>query len=162
MAGAGSGGDARMTPERLPLRDVHLPDAPGLWPLAPGWWLVLAGLVVLLGVAVALRWRRQRRRARWLRLFESTVQAAGTPAARVAAMSELLRRAAREVDAAAVQLQGEPWLRFLDGDQGSEFSQGPGRILLDGGFRRSVEASEVERVLPLARRRFLELMAGGR
>ena len=30
--------------------------------------------------------------------------------------AELLRRAAREVDAAAVQLQGEPWLRFLDGD----------------------------------------------
>ena len=33
----------------LPLRDLHLPDAIGWWPLAPGWWGVIAALGVLLG-----------------------------------------------------------------------------------------------------------------
>ncbi len=27
-----------MEPSELPLRDLHLPDAVGWWPLAPGWW----------------------------------------------------------------------------------------------------------------------------
>lgn len=33
------------------LRGIHLPDAPGFWPLAPGWWLigiVILGLIILL------------------------------------------------------------------------------------------------------------------
>lgn len=31
------------------LRDLHLPQAPGSWPWAWGWWLILAFLIVLLG-----------------------------------------------------------------------------------------------------------------
>ena len=31
--------------DSLPLRDIHLPVAPGWWPPAPGWWL-LGGLVL--------------------------------------------------------------------------------------------------------------------
>lgn len=41
-----------MNPETLPLRDIHLPAAISWWPLAPGWWLVLAvTLLVLAGIA---------------------------------------------------------------------------------------------------------------
>jgi hypothetical protein len=29
------------------LRDIHLPDTVGLWPLAPGWWLLAAALFAL-------------------------------------------------------------------------------------------------------------------
>ena len=31
-----------MDPEQIPLRDLHLPEAIGWWPLAPGWWVVIA------------------------------------------------------------------------------------------------------------------------
>ena len=47
----------------------------------------------------------------------------------------------------ADRLEGEAWLRFLDGEQGRAFSEGPGRLLLDGGYRRTVGAPELEAAL---------------
>lgn len=79
----------------------------------------------------------------------------------IASISELLRRAARHTDPKADRLQGEDWLRFLDGKAGG-FSSGAGRIVLDGGYRRQVDSSGLEDFRMLARRRFLELMAGRR
>lgn len=52
-----------MSPDLLSdLRDIHEPIAPGLWPPAPGWWLVLGlGVVALvLGTLLARRWVRLR------------------------------------------------------------------------------------------------------
>ena len=39
------------TPQLLEqLRDVHLPEPVSWWPLAPGYWIVLALVVVVLGM----------------------------------------------------------------------------------------------------------------
>ncbi len=150
-----------MQAQELVLRDVHVPAAPSLWPPAPGWWLVV--LAVALIVGAAWWWRRQRRlrRQAWLKLFEEARDQPSS-AAQVAAISELLRRAARRVDASADHLQGEAWLAFLDGKDSRDFSDGAGRLLLEGGFRKDVPAAELEAVSALARVRFLELMAGRR
>lgn len=40
----------------------------------------------------------------------------------------------------------------------ASFSQGPGRVLLDGGFRREIAEADAVALLPLARKRYLELM----
>jgi len=142
----------------LPLRDVHLPAAPGWWPPAPGWWLLLAGALLVVLVIAAVRLHRRRRRRRWESLFDGTLAAAGGAAARVGMASELLRRAARRRDPQAALLQGEAWLRFLDGGQGHDFSAGDGRALLDGGFRREVDDALAARACALARGRFIALM----
>ncbi|AKK68692.1 DUF4381 family protein [Xanthomonas translucens] len=150
-----------MTPQQLPLRDVHLPPAPAWWPPAPGWLLLGASVLLALGIAFGLwAWRRARRR-RWQRQFDAELGSGAAPA-QVAAVSELLRRAARRRDPAAAALQGEAWLRFLDGGKRQDFSAGPGRVLLDGGYRRDLEHAQLQALLPLARRRFLELMGGRR
>ncbi len=146
----------------LPLRDVHLPQAPDWWPPAPGWWLVFTGVLLVALVIGTWLWLRRRRRLRWEALFDHQLAAAGSGPARLAAASELLRRAARRVDANAVQLQGEAWLRFLDGRKLHDFSAGGGRILLEGGYRPQVDDAQVQRATQLARARFLELMAGAR
>jgi len=146
----------------LPLRDVHLPAAPDWWPPAPGWWLLAAAIAVALLLLAWLRGRRRRRRQRWLALFDTALAAADTPVARIAAASELLRRAARRSAPRAVHLQGEQWLRFLDGRQGHAFSEGDGRLLLDGGYRRDMEAGQATRLCALARIRFLALMEARR
>ncbi len=143
-----------MTP--LVLRDVHEGIAPGWWPLAPGWWGILGALAI---VATFVAWRvvvKRRRRAGILRLFDDAVAAAGTPSQQVAAMSELLRRAARRKQANADTLEGEAWLRFLDdGMPQPVFSAGAGSLLRDGGFRADVAAHESDALRVIARQRYL-------
>jgi hypothetical protein len=150
------------TPTDLPLQDVHLPPPPNWWPPAPGWWmLAAAGAAVLLWLA--WRWRRRARRRRaWERAFALELDGAASDAEVLATLSGLLRRAARRVDPRADRLYGEDWLRLLDGRKRRDFSQGAGRVLLDGGFRRDPGDVDLAALRPLARRRFLELMAGRR
>ncbi len=147
-----------MQAAELVLRDVHVPAAPSWWPPAPGWWLV-AGLVLLaVAVAAIVRRRRRLRLRGWSALFEQACR--GEPASQAGAVSELLRRAARRLDPSADRLQGQAWLRFLDGEgKRTDFSAGAGRLLLDGGYRREVDAAEWDAARELARARYLELMA---
>ena len=145
----------------LLLKDVHPGAAPSWWPPAPGWWLLAVALLLL---AVAILWwlrRRQARRAAILRLFEDTVDATDSPAQQVAAMSDLLRRAARRKNPLADRLQGEEWLRFLD--QGMTppcFEHGPGALLLEGAFRRDTDAGAAHALRSVARQRYLIWMLG--
>lgn len=150
-----------MQGEALVLRDVHVPPAPPLWPPAPGWWLVIGVVALLLIFGAAMLWRRHRRLQALKRMFDEASRAP-QPAQRAAAISELLRRAARRVDPKADRLHGDDWLRFLDGKQGTDFSQGPGRVLLDGGYRRELDERQLAQATAVARSRFLELMAGKR
>jgi len=161
-----------MPGEPLPLHDIHLPLAPGGWPLAPGWWLLAS--VLLAAAWFALRtlrrhWRRTRLRRARQRLFDELLAAAHGGSARLTAISQLLRRAARaQAGQRVASLAGEDWLRFLDGeDPGQPFSRGPGRIVLDGPFRAppSPAADDAPATLAvveaLARQRYLQLLEPG-
>ncbi|MBP6747999.1 MAG: DUF4381 domain-containing protein [Xanthomonadaceae bacterium] len=146
-------------PNDLVLRDIHTPGAPSWWPPAPGWWLALAVVLVIVALALWWRARRRRRREAMFRVFDETIAAAVGAPAQIAAMSELLRRASRRRDPKADRLTGDAWLRFLD-DSGrrTTFSAGPGRLLLDGGFRREVPTQELAALRAVARERFAQLM----
>lgn len=147
------------TPDPLPLLDVHLPPSPSWWPPPAGWWLVLLALVLV--TVAAWYWRRRVRlqRAEMERLFDANVDVADGLPARIAAMSELLRRAARRRDPNADRLTGDAWLLFLDAGQPMPvFSAGAGRTLLEGGFRRDVGEQEYAALRGIVRARFVELM----
>ncbi|WP_157199425.1 DUF4381 domain-containing protein, partial [Methylomonas koyamae] len=83
--------------EQLPLRDIHLPDAVGFWPPAPGWW-ALALLLPVLALALRQLYKRMRRRSavkiagKLLQSMRS--QPNGDAKQTVAALSALLRRVA--------------------------------------------------------------------
>ena len=50
-----------MDPQQIPLRDLHLPEVIGWWPLAPGWWFLIALAVAGLGYLsyrLLTKWRR--------------------------------------------------------------------------------------------------------
>ena len=154
----------------LLLRDIHQPPAPPWWPPAPGWWLLAFAILLMVSIVLAWHWKRAGHRRRIAAIFDGALAAAETPAAEVAAMSQLLRRAARRVDPAADRLQGEDWLAFLDRHAGSprssartrpgddSFAAGSGRLLLDGPFRNDVEPDQVAALRSLARRRFQQWM----
>lgn len=145
-----------MAPSTLVLRDIHQPPAPGWWPPAPGWW-ALAALLLAAFAFAAWRWRRRRlQRKRLQALFDEAVRAARTPAERVAAVSQLLRRAARRRDPAVAALHGEDWSRYLM--RRADAPTLPPRtaeLLRDGGYRRTVDADDAAALVEAARRLFL-------
>jgi LPXTG-motif cell wall-anchored protein len=106
---------AALNPDQL--RDIHLPAPVSWWPPAPGWWLVV-GLMLIL-VAVGYWLLRRRRRQRWRReaLAElQRLQQTASPAQQLTQLSVLLRRVAvtcfPRQDVAS--LTGPDWLAFLE------------------------------------------------
>ncbi|MCG6896841.1 MAG: DUF4381 domain-containing protein [Thiocapsa sp.] len=133
------------------LRDWHPPPPVHWWPPAPGWW-VLAGLILLGGVwLVRLWWRRHtagapaRAALRELAALRSSAQPDSDLRAFVAAISGLLRRLAladfpRDQVAG---LTGSAWLDFLDATGGGGgFRHGPGRALVEAGYRAAPDGCQ--------------------
>lgn len=97
------------------LRDIHVPSVSPWWPLAPGWWVLLALAVVALVILVIV-WRR---RVAWRRhvdvalsdLRDARARYArdGDAIAFAATASQLVRRVARTREPQSVALSGEPW-----------------------------------------------------
>jgi hypothetical protein len=111
-----------MDETQLPLRDLHLPDATGWWPLAPGWWFVLLVSAAALGYWLWRAYRKWRHNAprrfalRELSRYEIEYLEHRNPVTLSKQLSELLRRAmlAYAPRDEVAGLTGEPWLRWLD------------------------------------------------
>jgi hypothetical protein len=137
----GSGVDALSS-----LKDIHLPQPIGFWPLAPLWYVLLLFLGAAL-ISLILFLHRKRRHARpklqALRLLDSYKQqyekTPNTPLAS-ARISELLRRVAlvyypRDTVAS---LHGRDWLGFLNATgRGTDFNT-IAPLLLDLPFKQAV------------------------
>ena len=81
---------------------------------------------------------------------------------RLLAIAAALPLAAAAVVAWAEQhLKADRLVCMISPDNGPSLALA-GRLLLDGGYRRTVDASELEAALAVARARFLELMAATR
>lgn len=147
-----------MVQETLPLRDLHLPDGVSWWPLAPGWWALIAlaavGLVWLL-----LKYRQYRRQsaARRYALKQMKLYAEAYAQHRNAVLlgsqlSELLRRTmlAYAPRRNVAGLTGEDWLAFLDrGLDKPHFRDGDGRPLVEWPYRDPAFRADDSDVLAL-------------
>jgi len=135
-----------MDPEQIPLRDLHLPDAVGLWPLAPGWWalilLAVAGVIYLL-YQLFLRWQFNAARRLALRELASLrrdYEEGADATALSKALSELVRRSmlAYAPRDEVAGLTGDTWLSWLDrGLPDAPFSAGAGRMLETLPYQRA-------------------------
>jgi hypothetical protein len=163
-----------MDPEQIPLRDLHLPETIGWWPLAPGWWVVLALIVVALGFLLRAWLRTHARGAarrfalRRLNAIEREYAERKNPVAFGADLSEVLRRTmlayAPRQDVAG--LTGEAWLAWLDQDLAKPvFSNGPGRQIVELPYRNpeaALDASDVDRLIAAVRHRVATPVGGKR
>lgn len=100
--------------DNLPeLRDIHLPDGVSAFPIATGWWLCLAGIVLLFLLIQFILYLRRYSKARYaLKLLkeisaENVVEAAKE-------MSEILRRICVFKYKEAAALLGTDWIAFLN------------------------------------------------
>jgi hypothetical protein len=134
-----------MDPDQIPLRDLHLPEAVGWWPLAPGWWILIALAVAglcYLAYKQFLKWRWNA--ARRIALAELSrvhrdYQQGADALALSKELSELVRRAmlAYAPRDEVAGLTGERWLVWLDqGLDDRPFTEGPGRNLESLPYRR--------------------------
>lgn len=133
-------------PQALELRDIHLPEPVSWWPIAPGWWLLLFTLCLLIAALVISRkiYRgKQLKRdiktelERIKQQFEKTQNKSQL----AKALSVLLRRASISFyprsDIAG--LTGEHWLSYLDESNtlaagGRSFQSDTGRVLLSAPY----------------------------
>ncbi|MEN9503927.1 MAG: hypothetical protein RI964_3212 [Pseudomonadota bacterium] len=152
-------------PSDLPLRDIHLPDPIGWWPLAPGWWLVLLAGVAILGLLVWWLARRQPQQPelnlalRELEQLQAKYQANSKVLLRE--LSVLLRRVAishhgRE---RVSGLTGEAWVDFLDQAAGKPLFKGKFAQLLTE-FPYRPEAQVETAALAKAIREWIKLQRG--
>ncbi len=133
-----------MESAQLPLKDIHLPDPIGWWPMAPGWWILMF-LSISLSICAVWWWSRFKRyaaRRETLRAFKALKTNCNlTSQQRIELLSALLRRACISIfpRQQTASLCGRDWLDFLDGQlKDGRFSEGVGTILLEAPYRKNV------------------------
>jgi len=121
---------------QIPLRDIHLPEIVGWWPPAPGWWLIAAVGLGLIGFMWFRYRQRYRERAalKGLKRALAALDKGQEPVQCLQQMSMTMRRFAMSVSSNVQPiggLTGEGWLQFLDSRWGRDvFSRGVGRALI--------------------------------
>lgn len=124
----------------LKLRDIHLPQHVDWWPLAPGWWVLMAIVITLLAAGAwwLYRYRKlafRREALQLLQELELQQQQKKTDANTLAFIddiSALLKRVAITAHGReqVANKSGDAWLQFLDATGKTKgFTQGPGRSL---------------------------------
>lgn len=138
------------------LRDIHVPPtsvSPSPLPALEGlpFQLALASTTVLLLLAIALvvRWHRRRDQRRVLRALHDSLEryARDRDAGSLLATASFLLRnhACARLGRQAAGLTGEAWLRFLDAEGGGgAFVDGPGRWLITAPFAPPATHSEID------------------
>jgi len=133
-----------MDPADIAIRDLHLPEAIDWWPLAPGWWILIA--VALTGLFFLLRrlarvyaaGAARRHALKQLESYSRDYLKHGNGVLFGSQLSELVRRTmlAYAPRGEMAGLTGEDWLAWLDRDlDRSHFAAGDGRPLIEWPYR---------------------------
>jgi hypothetical protein len=138
-----------MNPTLLDLKDIHEPEAIGWWPPAIGWWLLAITIPLLIVFLVWLYKKLTRKTALKTakKMLAQIKQDTGQDNLRkLCGLSMLIRRVVISVSPRdkAAGLTGRQWLAFLDRSvTGMPFSEGIGRLLVDGPYRNT-QPTELE------------------
>lgn len=135
-----------MNEQTLDLRDIHLPEPISWWPLAPGWWLLFAAIILIIVFAYILRKiylgkQLKREIAAELENIKKYFSETGNRSQLAKSLSVLLRRASITYYPATniAGLTGEHWLAYLDKSNqhpagSKKFQSDTGRILLTAPY----------------------------
>lgn len=129
------------------LADIHLPDGVSWWPLAPGWWILLALLVIAIVGFFIWRQRKQQNHYRVIAQHQlagihADYQQTQNAGAYLQALSLLLRRTALTAypHSFNASIKGEEWLNWLDAvcpALTEKFSGELGQSLLSSAYQKN-------------------------
>lgn len=129
----------------LQLNDILLPDAIGVWPLAPGWWLlILLVIVTVIAVRLLVKWRikikhQQQPMKQALQQLQTLANQPMSPAL-CADINETLKIYCRQRCPQAVSLYGQSWADFLEATP-SELNNEQYELLAHGPYRKKVSGN---------------------
>lgn len=119
------------------LAPAHAPPPPGCWPLAPGWWILML-LLILIVATLMYRYRRPARVLRRIALSElQHLENSAVDDAQLAReLQNLLRRYALAAygRAAVASLSGQQWLMFVATHGGNALSGETGENFLRSAY----------------------------
>ncbi len=129
------------------LADIHLPDGVSWWPLAPGWWMLLALLVISIIAFFIWRLRKQQNHYRIVAQQELTkiyadYQQSNDAASYLQTLSVLLRRTALTAypQRFNASIKGSDWLNWLDSVcpvLNGKFSGDLGQSLVSSAYQKN-------------------------
>lgn len=120
--------------DNLPeIRDIHIPDGVSLFPIAYGWWVILAcliGIILLIKfIALAIRTSKRIYALKQLKNINTD-----TPVAAAIKISELLRRICHFKFKKASALYGDDWIKFLNEHTSHKISDDCAKLLIYAPF----------------------------
>ena len=138
------------------LKDVHLPEPPSLWPLAPGWWVLgLLNVLAVIYLCYKFFFRKPEQPAtpagnnswrasalREHRRLEAMLNEGVSADQIVSDTSVLLRRIAlaRRSHESVASVQHDEWLKLLDElSNTDQYSHGVGRLLLEHPYQKNLQ-----------------------
>lgn len=129
------------------LRDIHLPQPIFWWPLAPGWYVLMALviiIVVLTAIYILKRYQKQAiKRVALQQLSDLEQRYQGqTPKQQIAMeLSKLLRQVALAYypRQQVAHLQGQAWISFLDKTSPQVEFKAHGQALVTAPYQKTVD-----------------------
>lgn len=142
----------------IPIRDIHLPHSVSWWPLAPGWWITLGLLLLVIAVVYFLKFMKDRTQLQkqTMNEFENLVNQYKNDrdiSSLLSNVSQLLRRVSitRFGHTEVAALTGDSWLMFLDEilekaktNKAFRFQGELGELLVTGQYRKAQSVDEVK------------------
>jgi len=127
------------------LKDIHLPDSIGWWPLAPGWYGVIILILFLMMALAYVAYKRhvnalaKNQALELLHSYKEQYEKDRNAQLTSARVSELLRRVALVYypRAEVASLHGEAWVAFLNQTSKSIDFKPVKSMLLDSPFKTS-------------------------
>ncbi|MCM2679222.1 DUF4381 domain-containing protein [Echinimonas agarilytica] len=102
------------TQQQLPIADIHLPRLSGWFPLAPGWWAVLAVLVSCIAVVVT-RYIKQKKHREYAQQASQEIRSWPRSKVNPESINEVLKVVALRYSQAphVASLSGQAWQQWL-------------------------------------------------
>lgn len=135
-----------MNEQSINIRDIHLPDPVSWWPVAPGWWILLVGVILIIAITLISRKIYQSKQLKRdiiseLDHIKQQFKETQNKIQLAKSLSILLRRASISFYPAThiAGLTGEKWLAYLDkttarSSADEKFQSKTGKVLLTAPY----------------------------